>query len=232
MASQPPRSFGMPRHARVVPPGCPIHVTHRGNRRAPIFLGAGSERRYLHLLQAETERFGLEVWAYCLMSNHVHLIVVARDPDALSKAMHRAHGQYAQWINARQDWSGHLWANRFFSTPMDDAHLWAAVRYVECNPVRAGVVERAEDYPWSSARAHVLQFADPLLAPKRPFPGHVGNWSAWLAQEPDDALENEIRVRTTTGLPAGDASFVERLEGESGRKLTAAPRGRPAIRSE
>ena len=205
-----------------------MHVTQRGNRRAPIFVGGGGQRRYLHLLQAETERFGVDVWAYCLMPNHVHLIVVARDSHALSKAMHRAHGQYAQWLNARQGWSGHLWSSRFFSTPMDDVHLWAAVRYVERNPVRAGLVERAEDYIWSSARAHVTRVADPLLAPDSPFPGHVRDWSSWLTTEADSMLEDELREHTSTGLPAGDAAFVARLERESGRKLTAAPRGRPA----
>ena len=220
----------MPRYARVVPPGCPMHVTQRGNRRAPIFVGEGTQRRYLHLLQTETERFGVDVWAYCLMPNHVHLVVVAQESPALSKALHRAHGQYAQWLNARQGWSGHLWSSRFFSTPMDDAHLWAAVRYVECNPVRAGLVERAEDYVWSSARAHVMKFVDPLLAPSRPFPGQVRNWAAWLAAEADDVLETEIREHTMTGLPTGDASFVTQLEREFGRRLTPAPRGRSASR--
>lgn len=222
----------MPRHARIVPPGCPMHVTQRGNRRAPIFVGSGTQRRYLHLLQAETERFGVDVWAYCLMPNHVHLIVVAHDSQALSKAMHRAHGQYAQWLNSRQGWSGHLWSCRFFSTPMDDAHLWAAVRYVECNPVRAGLVERAEDYAWSSARAHIMRFVDPLLAPNRPFPGYVRNWREFLAAEADGAFEARIREHTSAGLPTGDAEFVARLEQDSGRKLTPTPRGRPAIRPQ
>jgi putative transposase len=216
----------MPRHARIVPPDCPIHVTHRGNRRAPIFVGGGAQRRYLSLLHAETQRFGVEVWAYCLMPNHVHLIVVAREAQALSKAMHRAHGQYAQWINAHQGWSGHLWSSRFFSTPMDDAHLWAAVRYVECNPVRAGLVGRAEDHVWSSARAHVMRFADPLLAPSRPFPGHIENWSAWLTADPDRTLEANIRERTSMGVPAGDATFLAQLERETGRKLSPGTRGR------
>lgn len=201
----------MPRRARIVPPDCPIHVTHRGNWRAPIFVGGGSQRRYLHLLRAETRRFGVEVWAYCLMPNHVHLIVVAHEAHALSKAMHRAHGQYAQWLNARQGWSGHLWSSRFFSTAMDEAHLWAAVRYVECNPVRAGLVQRAEDHLWSSARAHAMKFPDPLLAPTRPFPGQIENWSAWLAADADRALEADIRERTSTGQPAGDAAFVARV---------------------
>jgi putative transposase len=149
------------------------------------------------------------------MPNHVHLIVVTREAHALSKAMHRAHGQYAQWVNARQGWSGHLWSSRFFSTPMDDAHLWAAVRYVECNPVRAGLVQRAEDHLWSSARAHAMRVADPVLARGRPFPGDVGNWSAWLAAEADRALEADIREHTSTGRPAGDAAFAARLEQES-----------------
>ncbi len=192
----------------------------------------GSQRRYVHLLRTETERFGVDIWAYCLMPNHVHLVVVAQDAQGLSKALHRAHGQYAQWLNVCQGWSGHLWSSRFFSTPMDDAHLWAAVRYVERNPVRAGLVKRAEDYVWSSARAHVTRSLDPLLAPERPFPGHVRDWSAWLAADADGTLEDAIRQHTSTGRPAGDAAFVARLEQESGRKLTSAPRGRPTARPQ
>jgi putative transposase len=169
----------------------------------------------------------LDVWAYCLMPNHVHLIVVASDPLSLARTMHRAHGQYAQWVNARQGWSGHLWAHRFYSAPMDDAHLWAAVRYVESNPVRAGLTARAEDYPWSSARAHAWKVADPLLAATRPFPGSISNWSAWLAREDDVSLEDEIRSGTAAGLPLGHEGFVSRLEQAHGRKLTPGRRGRP-----
>jgi putative transposase len=217
----------MPRHARVVPLHCPLHVTHRGNRRAPIFVEPGSQLRYLRLLQDEAGDLGLDVWAYCLMPNHVHLIVVASDPLSLARTMHRAHGQYAQWVNARQGWSGHLWAHRFYSAPMDDAHLWAAVRYVESNPVRAGLTARAEDYPWSSARAHAWKVADPLLAATRPFPGSISNWSAWLAREDDVSLEDEIRSGTAAGLPLGHEGFVSRLEQAHGRKLTPGRRGRP-----
>jgi putative transposase len=217
----------MPRHARVVPPNCPIHVTHRGNRREPIFLEPGGYVRYLRLLREGADLFGLEVWAYCLMPNHIHLIAVASEPISLAKTIQRVHGQYARWVHFRQGWSGHLWANRYYSVPMDVVHLWAAVRYVERNPVRSGLVRKAEDYTWSSARAHVFGERDSLLAAKRPFPGDVSDWRGWLASPEEDLAVEAIRTRTMAGLPLGDPEFVACLEQQIGRKLTAAPRGRP-----
>jgi putative transposase len=217
----------MPRGARVVPPGCPLHVTQRGNRRQPVFFDRDGYLRYLHLLQEEAERHAVQVWAYCLMPNHVHLIVAAHTPHTLSHAMRQAHGRYAQWTNARQGWSGHLWAQRFFSTPMDARHLWAAVRYVELNPVRAGLAQRAEDYPWSSARVHAGQGVDPLLDPDRPFPGDIPDWTAWLQEGLEEDEANMIRSRTRAGLPLGETSFVAALEQELGRPLAGPVRGRP-----
>lgn len=222
----------MPRQARVVPADCPLHVTQRGNRRQPVFLARDDYLRYLHLLQEEATRFNVQVWAYCLMPNHVHLIVVTKEPRALASTIRQAHGRYAQWTNARQGWSGHLWAQRFFSTPMDERHLWAAVRYVELNPVRGGLARQAEDYPWSSARAHHRKYVDPLLDPARPFPGTVPDWATWLAEGLEDVAAEAIRSRTTAGLPLGDASFVAALERELGRRLSGPPRGRPPATAE
>ena len=217
----------MPRHARVVPIDCPLHVTHRGNWRAPVFLDSGGYSRYLAVLRTEGDRNRLDVWAYCLMPNHVHLVVVARDPASLSTTIQRVHGQYARWLHTRNGWSGHLWANRYFSTPMDDLHLWTAVRYVELNPVRGGLVTRAEDYLWSSARAHCTRGKDLLLASQRPFPGEIPNWSAWLQEGLGDAEAEAIRSRTVSGLPLASPEFTLELERRMGRSLTPARRGRP-----
>jgi len=159
----------MARLARVVIADYPYHVTHRGNRQADVFFDREDRDAYRKWLSEYGAKSGLDIWAYCLMANHVHLIAVPRRTDSLARGIGRAHFRYARWVNWRQGWSGHLWANRFHSTALDVMHLWAAVKYVELNPVRAGIVARAEDYEWSSARAHVLGEKDELLAEGRPF---------------------------------------------------------------
>jgi putative transposase len=209
----------MARFARVVVPGCAYHVTQRGNRRGEIFLRDEDRDVYRDLLGEYSRRFGLEVWAYCWMSNHVHLLVAAHRPDSLARAIGISHRRYSRYLNRRQGWTGHLWANRFFSTLLDAVHLLHAVRYVELNPVRAGLADDAAAYPWSSARAHARGLADPLLSPQRPFPGAIEDWSAWLRQglEPEH-LEN-LRMNTSTGRPSGSPEFVLELEKTLGRRL-------------
>ncbi len=191
----------MVRIPRIVYRNCPFHVTHRGNHRGVVFPDVPSKRLYLKLLGEYAERFGLRVWAYCLMPNHVHLVVFAEKLDSMARAIGNAHRRHSRWINRREDWTGHLWANRFYSTSLDAVHLWVAARYVELNPVRAGLVERPEQYPWSSARAHALGSPDPLLDPERPFPGPVKDWSAWLLRGVDDPAFDTIRANTSTGKP-------------------------------
>jgi putative transposase len=216
----------LPRLARVVLPGLPYHITHRGNRRQDVFFRQQDCRTYKRWLGEYAERYGLEVWSYCLMTNHVHLLVVARRSDSLAMAIGRTHGRFAQWQNKRNDWSGHLWANRFYSTPLDEEHLWTAVKYVELNPVRADMVDRAEHYEWSSARSHARNQPDRLLAPSRPFPGMVENWSDWLAIEPLKEQVEALRKNTSTGRPTGSDEFVARLEARLARTLRAQKRGR------
>ncbi len=216
----------MPRHARIVIPGLPCHVTHRGNRRGDTFFTDRDRQRYLDRLALAGERNGLAVWAFCLMRNHVHLIVCPETERSLAATIREVHGYYARRIHAREGWQGHLWANRHYSAVLDPVHLWAAVRYVERNPVRAGLVERAEEYPWSSAAAHCGLAPPELLAPDRPFPGPVESWSAWLGEASDPAADQAVRTTTARGLPAGSADFVRRLELLLGRRLHPIPRGR------
>jgi putative transposase len=217
----------MARIARVVIPGCPHHLTHRGNRGEPIFLAPEHRSAYRRWLQHYAAEHGLSIWAYCLMTNHVHVIAVPARDDSLALAIGYAHRRYAQWLNERQGWDGHLWAGRYYSTPMDDDHLWTAVRYVETNPVRAGLIHRAHDYPWSSAAAHVSGRHDALLSPTRPFPDPrvVGDWAEWLAQGADDASLEAIRRSTHTGRPLGSEAFLEALEERTGRSLGERRRG-------
>jgi REP element-mobilizing transposase RayT len=154
---------------RVVVPGLPHHVTQRGNRREPVFFGAGDYQLYRRLIAAAARRAGAEIWAYCLMPNHVHLIVTPTDHDGLRATFAEAHRRYTGAINARFQWTGHLFQGRFGAVVMDAPHLLAATRYIALNPVAAGLVSRAEDWPWSSARAHLAGEDDELatVAPLR-----------------------------------------------------------------
>lgn len=222
----------MPRIARVVHPGLPYHVTHRGNHKARVFLERDDPVTYLRLVRSSARRHRLAVWAYCLMPNHVHLIVVPAAQDSMARTIRRAHGRYALLVHRREGWTGHLWANRHFSSPLDEAHLWAAVRYVETNPVRAGLATRAEEYEWSSARAHTGAIADPILDPARPFPGTIENWGRWLRGDDDADKIEVIRRNTATGRPSGTKEFVRDLETKLGRRLEPRGPGRPRGREE
>ena len=216
----------MPRRARLVVPGLPCHVTHRGNRRGDTFFSDLDRRGYLALLTVASSHYGLSIWAYCLMSNHVHLVVCPSNGDSLSRTIREVHGEHARRVHRRESLHGHLWANRYFSALLDPVHLWAAVRYVERNPVRAGLVTRAEEYPWSSAATHCGLAPRGPLASDRPFPGGVADWSSWLDEPPDLAADQVLRTSTARGLPAGTSDFVSALELRLGRNLSRGPRGR------
>ena len=167
----------MPRLPRLAVPDIPYHVTQRGNRRQPVFFSDADRGLYLTLLREQSQRYGLEVWAYCLMDNHVHLVVMPRQEGSLTRAIAETHRRYTRAVNFREGWRGYLWQGRFGSVAMDEPHLIAAVRYVERNPVAAGMVQRAEDYPWSSAHAHVHGITDPVLT-RHFLTERITNWTA------------------------------------------------------
>jgi putative transposase len=216
----------MARIARAMVPGVPYHVTHRGNHRGDVFLRPEDRNAYLGLLAKHAKQYEMEIWAYCLMTNHVHLLVVGREKHSLARAIGFTHMRYSQAVNKRMGWTGHLWANRFYSTALDGSHLWEAVRYVERNPVRASLVARCEDYPWSSAACHAGLTSDPLLSPSRPFPGAVENWSEWLSRPGDEKMIDSIRRNTCTGRPSGSDNFIDDLESRLERLLRPQKRGR------
>ena len=141
----------MPRKQRLVFAGIPHHITQRGNRREPVFFSYDDRQCYLEWLTQYSQQHGLEILAYCLMTNHIHLVAVPETIDSMHLVMRPLNMRYAQRINRAFGWYGHLWQGRFYSSPLDDAHLWQALRYVERNPVRAGMVQYARDYTWSSA---------------------------------------------------------------------------------
>lgn len=201
----------MPRVARIVIPGLPHHVTQRGNHRAVVYHDTADYHAYLAMLHQYISQFPLDILAYCLMPNHSHLIVVPHDAETLSSCIRAAHTKYALRYNLRYQLTGHLWQGRFASCVLDESHMWNAIRYVERNPVRAGMVRYAEDYPWSSARGHCGLNQDPLLSPSFPPPGAIEDWQVWLRTE-DEELSNYIRHQTITGRPCGTKEFIKQLE--------------------
>jgi putative transposase len=221
----------MPRRSRVVLAGVAQHVTQRGNDRQAVFLSSADHRLYLELLARHASGGELRMLGYCLMTNHVHLVVVPEREDSLARVLGRTHGEYAQAFNRSSGRSGHVWQNRFFSCLLDEAGLAAALRYVDLNPVRAGVAAQAWSWPWSSAAAHVDgHAADAVLDPN--WQELVGRWNGaeWreiLAAGVDPGETEALRRATCAGEPFGGAAFLARLETEAGRRLKVLPRGRP-----
>jgi putative transposase len=208
----------MARLARVVATGAPHLVTQRGNRRQPVFFNDGDYESYRELLAAACRAAGVGVWAYCLMPDHVHLVLRPTDAGGLAAALGEAHRRYTRAVNLREGWCGFLWQGRFSSFPVDDAHLLDCVRYVETNPVRAGLKRRARDWRWSSARAHLARRGDGLVDVK-PLARLAGDWAAFLAPGQGDEAFDAIRRCTSTGRPLGEAKFVKGLEKKLGRTL-------------
>jgi putative transposase len=216
----------MARLARIVVPGSPHHVTQRGNRREPIFFEPGDQEIYRDLLAEHCSKSSVKVWAYCLMPNHVHLILVPSDGEGLARALGDTHRRYTTFVNARARWSGHLFQNRYGSVVMDDAHLIAAVRYVSLNPVRARLVARAEDWPWSSVRAHLARIDDELVS-VAPVLSRVPDFVALIAPDPaDDQRFAGIRSSERTGRPLGNPEFIADLERILGRPVARRAPGR------
>lgn len=220
----------MPRLARAVFAGIPHHITQRGNRREDIFFTDEDREKYLGWLKDYCQKHDVEILAYCLMTNHIHLVAVPRGPDSLERVLKPLHMRYAQRINRERGWRGHLWQGRFFSSPLDETYLWAAVRYIERNPVRAKMVRKAERYPWSSAAAHCRLRNEAVLTGKsqwmRQFE-QIKDWSGWLAEGDEPDKMELIRRNVEKGLPCGSRRFISRLEALADRMLRYRPIGRP-----
>ncbi|MFW6146487.1 MAG: transposase [Planctomycetota bacterium] len=221
----------MPRTARIVIPECPHHVVQRGNNRQDVFFVEDDRVVYLSMLGEQAVRFGLTVQGYCLMTNHVHLVVTPAEEPSLAKAIGRTHWLYTRYINRLHGRVGHLWQNRFFSCPLDEAHLWRAIAYAERNPVRAGMVRMAWRHRWSNAAVHSGERrTDPsglldmawwwsLQAPEA--------WREVLTAGEDDAALADFRRALHRGRPLGSDRFIAKLEHALGRRLRPPPMGRP-----
>ncbi len=221
----------MARFARVVAADTAHHVTQRGNARRLVFETDADRLVYLELLEASSRTHHLDVLGFCLMSNHVHLVVTPRQPDSLALALRHTHGRYAAFLNARQCASGHVWQGRYYSCPLDEAHFWAALRYTELNPVRAAIVPKPELYRWSSAAVHCGFSAGAL-------PLHVetarwneawngASWRGFLADGEAESDVATLRATTHTGRPLGSEEFVRSLERILHRSLAPQKGGRP-----
>lgn len=217
----------MPRIARAVAVGYPHHITQRGNYRQAVFEINEDYLQYLDWLKLYSEKYSLRIWAYCLMKNHVHFIAVPMEADSLAKTFNTLHMRYSQYFNMRNKITGHLWQGRFFSCVLDERHLYAGIRYVETNPVRARIVKRAEDYKWSSAQGHVKRKTDSVLSEGCYIAEEIKDWALYLREKEESPLVANIRHNTKTGRPCGDDGFMQRIEELLGRRLVALPWGRP-----
>ncbi len=216
----------MARIARVVAPGYPHHITQRGNRRQRTFFCNEDYAVYLDLMREWCAKHAVEIWSYCLMPNHVHFVAVPLEGADLCRAIGEAHRRYTRYINFREGWRGYLWQGRFSSFVMDEPHLIAAVRYVELNPVRAGLAGKAWDYPWSSAAAHLCGVDDRLVR-VAPLNGIIGDWKRYLEEPLSEAEAEKFRKASSTGRPLGNEQFVAGLERQLIRPLH---RGKPGPR--
>jgi len=214
----------MSRIARLVIPDCPHHIIQRGNRRQKVFFKEEDKIFYLRLLKQNGDRAGISYLAYCLMDNHVHLIAIPKDKESFAKGIGEAHRKYTTAINIREEWKGFLWQGRFLSFPLDERHLYASIRYVELNPVRAGLVIRAQDFLWSSARAHLFNTKDALLNERENYL-KIANWRAYLGENDDPEFVEQIEGHEKTGRPFGDDAFLKKLEILTGRTILPQRRG-------
>lgn len=215
----------MARMARIVIPNIPHHITQRGNRSQKVFFSNKDKEYYLKLLHKHAQEEGLSFWAYCLMDNHIHLIAVPEREDSLAKGIGDADKYYTRMVNFRENWRGYLWQGRFSSFPLDEKYLYAAIRYIERNPVKAGIVGRAEDYEFSSAKAHVYKKKDLMLADNFVIE-EIKDWKAFLAEGDKEQDIKLFKKHARVGRPLGHEGFIEKLEKITGRILKPQKPGR------
>ncbi len=222
----------MPRLARSIFANMPHHITQRGNRHEDVFFDDADRLAYLAWLAEYAAEHGVVVAGYCLMTNHIHLVLIPSTEDGLRKVLKPLHMRHAQRVNRLRGQQGHVWQGRYFSSVLDGGYFRAALRYVERNPVRARMVRKAENYRWSSARGHCGRVADPVLKGKQQWRkdfADIGDWSAWLAEPDAEEALLVLRRNAMMGLPCGSDRFIRKIEKLVDRPLRYRPRGRPRI---
>lgn len=201
----------MARIARVVAPKYPHHIIQRGNRRQKVFFLQEDYELYLRLLKFYSQKFHLKVVSYCLMPNHVHLIVIPQKKQSLAQAIGETHRNYTTIINKREKWSGYLWQGRFLSHVLDERYLIAAARYILLNPVRASLAREARDYKWSSIKIHLADKKNSLIDDSL-LQEIITDWHDFLEKAEDEDAFKQIRKHARTGRPLGGQRFVKELE--------------------
>ena len=219
----------MPRLARTVVTGYGHHITQRGNNRQDVFFVDEDRQVYLDYLNQHADKYGLEVFGYCLMTNHIHIIAVPHNEDSLARAMGRTHFRYAQYINRFHKRSGHLWQGRFYSCALDESHFFVAMKYIELNPVRTKVCRVPWRYEWSSAAVHIDKKSKSELINLSAWYEMISanQWKNSLLDGIDDSQVLSLRCNTHTGRPLGSDSFLSKMEKLLGRRVRALPVGRP-----
>ncbi len=218
----------MPRIARAIALEFPHHVVQRGNNREKVFINEDDKKKYLSLLKEYSGKWDSYILAYCLMSNHVHLLTKPIKNESLYKMMQGITLCYTQYFNRRYKRTGRLWESRYHSCVVDkEKYLWAVARYIEQNPVRAKIVKKAADYPYSSAKAHIHGLKDEILGEalfeSRQMKDYVELMKAGIKEEEI----NNIRSHTRSGRPIGSESFIVKMERKLDRIFKVSPRGRP-----
>lgn len=224
----------MPRQPRVFMEGMPCHVIQRGNNRQACFFDVSDYEFYLECLQEGSDKYGCDVHAYVLMTNHVHLLVTSETRDSLSKLMQSVGRRYVKWINTVYRRSGTLWEGRYKSSLVDSArYVLACYRYIEMNPMRARMVDGPEQYCWSSHRENIGKTEIRWLT------AHAELLSLGVVEEArhqayrelfkrvDSAESHWITERTLSDLPIGSEKFREQIEETLGIRFNRAVVGRP-----
>lgn len=216
----------MPRLPRVVIPKCPHHIAQRGNRRQRVFFSPEDYKTYLKIIHASCVLFDVEIWSYCLIPNHTHLIVVPSTEKSLALAIGKGHEAYTRYINFKKKWRGYLWQGRFSSFPMDEEYLLQAARYIELNPVSARLAANPSNYLWSSARAHLGLEKSPYINTQALL-NRIPHWKSFLAEGLAREAITLLEMHQRTGRPLGSTSFLKGLETLTGLSLLPKKRGRP-----
>jgi putative transposase len=211
----------MARIARVVIPNLPHHVTQRGVRSMNIFFKDDDYEYYKKVLHEQAQVYDLEIISYCLMTNHVHLIVIPKTKESLSKVIGETHRLYTRKINFEQKVKGHLFQSRFYSTPLDETHLLNAIKYVELNPVKARIVKFAWDYMYSSVLHRLDCVNDEILSYHEVF-DNIKNYKNFLLEQEE---YKNLEEKTRTGKPCGDLAFYEKIKELTGIDYLPKKRG-------
>ena len=224
----------MPRTRRVIIEGLPHHITQRGNYRQNIFEADKDRKQYLEWIEKYSGKYKVKILAYCLMTNHVHFIVIPEESDSLSRLFNTAHMRYSHYYNKKKKAKGHLWQGRFYSCILDDEHLKKAARYVERNPVRAKIVKKAEEWRWSSASTNMDEGVGELriTGMRGYFEINGKDWKDYLKEKDEVGFVDEIRKATNMSRAMGRESFIEKIEKMLGVSLKLIAQGRPCKEQE